>query len=314
MTRAVGVDVGGTKIAAGVVDDDGHVIDRTRVPSPQDDPEQLVAAIGLAVGELRTRHEISAVGVGAAGFIAADQNHIHFSPHLEWGNGPVADQISERLGLPVVIENDANAAAWGEHKYGAGRGFDDHLMLTVGTGIGGGLVLDGELYRGGGGMAAEVGHLTLVRGGRQCECGRRGCWEEYASGSSLERDARDAAARGEAPGLLAVAGSVAAITGALVTEQAQQGSEEAVAMLGVLAESLAAGISSLVSVLDPSVVVVGGGVSSAGHLLLEPLTTALYADLSGGSRRPAPEVRLAVLGNDAGIVGCADLGRRTAQV
>jgi glucokinase len=310
MSRAVGVDVGGTKIAAGVVDDGGRIIDRTRVPSPSDDPQQLIEAVVLAVEELRTRHEVSAVGVGAAGFVAEDRDHVHFSPHLEWGDGPVATQISQRLGLRVVVENDANAAAWAEHVYGAGQGFADQLMLTVGTGIGGGVVLDGELYRGGHGMAAEVGHLSVVRDGRQCECGRRGCWEEYASGSSLERDAREAAARGDAPGLLEAAGSVAAVTGRLVTELAQQGQPDAVALLGTLAESLAHGLSSLVSVLDPSVVVIGGGVSAAGPLLMEPLTTALHADISGGSRRPVPELRLAVLGNDAGLVGCADLARR----
>ena len=310
MTHAVGVDVGGTKIAAGVVSDDGTIIDVARVPSPSDDPQQLIAAVVLAVEELRARHDVSAVGVGAAGFVAADRNHIHFSPHLEWGDGPVADMVAERVGLPVVVENDANAAAWGEHVYGAGRGFDDQLLLTVGTGIGGGVVLDGELYRGAGGMAGEVGHLTLVRGGRQCECGRRGCWEEYASGSSLDRDAREAAARGEVPSLVEAAGGVASVTGRLVTELAQQGNPDAVALLVALAESLATGISSLVSVLDPAVIVIGGGVSAAGALLLEPLTTALHADISGGSRRPVPELRLAELGNDAGLVGCADLARR----
>lgn len=310
MSHAVGVDVGGTKIAAGVVDDEGRIIDRTRLPSPADDPQRLIEAVVLAVQELRSRHEVTAVGVGAAGFVAADRDHVHFSPHLEWGDGPVASQAADRLGLPVVVENDANAAAWGEHVYGAGRGFDDQLLLTVGTGIGGGMVLDGELYRGGGGMAAEVGHMTLVRGGRQCECGRRGCWEEYASGSALEREAREMAGRGEAPTLVDAAGSPAAVTGTLVTELAQQGDATAVALLGQLAATLATGVSSLISVLDPAVVVIGGGVSAAGPLLLEPLTTALYADISGGSRRPVPELRLAVLGNDAGMVGCADLARR----
>jgi glucokinase len=312
MSGAVGVDVGGTKIAAGVVDDGGRIIDRTRVPSPSGDPDLLIAAVAAAVDELRTRHEISAVGVGAAGFVAADRDHVHFSPHLEWGTGPVATQLAQRLQLPVAVENDANAAAWAEHAYGAGRGFADQLMVTVGTGIGGGIVLDGELYRGGAGMAAEIGHLTLVPGGHQCECGRRGCWEEYASGSALERDAQEAAARGEAPGLLAAAGSPEAVTGQLVTDLARSGVPDALALLQGLAVSLASGISSLVAVLDPSVVVVGGGVSAAGDLLLDALVQALRGDISGGSRRPVPQVRLAELGDDAGTVGCADLARRDA--
>jgi glucokinase len=310
MSQAVGVDVGGTKIAAGLVTDDGRIVDRTRVPSPAEDPQMLIDAVVLAVQELQSRHEVSAVGLGAAGFVAEDRNHIHFSPHLEWGDGPVADLVAERVGVRVAVENDANAAAWAEHVYGAGRGFDHQLMLTVGTGIGGGMVLDGELYRGAGGMAAEVGHLTLVRGGRLCDCGRLGCWEEYASGSSLDRDAREAAARGEVPGLVKAAGGLAEVNGHKVTELAQQGNEDALALLKALAESLATGISSLVSVLDPAVVVVGGGVSAVGPLLLDLLTTALRDDISGGSRRPVPELRLAELGNDAGLVGCADLARR----
>ena len=310
MSQAVGVDVGGTKIAAGLVSDAGQILDRTRVPSPADDPQKLIDAVVLAVQELQGRHEVSAVGLGAAGFVAEDRNHIHFSPHLEWGDGPIADLVAERVGVRVAVENDANAAAWAEHVYGAGRGFDDQLMLTVGTGIGGGMVLGGELYRGAGGMAAEVGHLTLVRGGRLCDCGRLGCWEEYASGSSLDRDAREAAARGEVPGLVEAAGGVAAVDGHQVTELAQQGNEDALGLLRAFAESLATGISSLVSLLDPAVVVVGGGVSAAGPLLLDLLTTALHADISGGSRRPVPELRLAELGNDAGLVGCADLARR----
>ncbi len=309
MSRAVGVDVGGTKIAAGVVDDEGRILDRTRLDSPSHDPEHLIGAVVDAVAQLQQRHDVRSVGVGAAGAVAADRDHIHFSPHLEWGGGPVATQVAERVGLPTVVENDANSAAWAEHVYGAGRDHDHTLMLTVGTGIGGGVVLDGELYRGGGGMAGEIGHLTLVRGGRQCECGRRGCWEEYASGSALQRDAQEAAARGEAPHLLDEAGSVSAITGLMVTELAKQGAPDAIALLGELAASLATGVSSLIAILDPTVVVVGGGVSAAGDLLMEPLTTALHADISGGSRRPVPALRLAELGNEAGLIGCADLGR-----
>ncbi len=311
MTCAVGVDVGGTKIAAGVVSDDGEILERTRRPSPTNDASRLIDAIVDAVHELAERHELSAVGIGAAGFVAADRDHIYFSPHLEWGDRPVASTVSERLAMPAVVENDANAAAWGEARYGAGRGFDDQLMVTVGTGIGGGLVLDGELYRGGHGMAAEIGHMTLVRGGRQCECGRLGCWEEYASGSSLERDAREAVARGEAPALLAAARGPASVTGHMVTELAQQGDEDCLTLLAGLGHGLASGISSLLSILDPSVVVIGGGVSAAGRLLLEPLSLALHADISGGSRRPVPQLRIAELGNDAGIVGVADLARRT---
>lgn len=313
MGLAVGVDVGGTKIAAGVVDESGTIIDRTRVPSPADDPEQLRRTITELAVELAGRHDVVAVGVGAAGFVNKDRNALFFSAHVQWGTDRVDDILQDSLGMPVTVENDGNAAAWAEYTYGAGKGVPDQLMVALGTGIGGGLILGGEIYRGGHGVAAEIGHLGLVPRGRLCECGRQGCFEEYASGSSLQRMAREAAADGSAPALLAAAGGdPQAVTGAQVTELAQKGEPEALALFAALAEPLGLGIATLVAILDPTVVVLGGGVSEAGELLLDPTRPALERELSGRGHRPPPELRLAALGNDAGLIGAADLARRAA--
>jgi glucokinase len=310
MSLTIGLDVGGTKIAAGLVDESGVVLRRVRLDSPKHDPDELGDALAVAVERLREGHDIDAVGVGAAGFVSSDRDHVFFAPHLEWGDEGVGTRLSKRTGLRVVVENDANCAAWAERTYGAGKGHRDQLMVALGTGIGGGVILDDRLHRGGHGVAAEIGHITLVEDGRLCQCGRLGCWEEYASGSALVRMAKEAAARGEAPSLLERAGSVVGITGALVTEVALAGAEDARSVFVALAHHLAAGMSTLISVLDPTLIVLGGGVSEAGDLLLHPAREALARETSGDGRVPLPEVVLAQLGNSAGMVGAADLARR----
>jgi glucokinase len=314
MTFAVGVDVGGTKIAAGVVDEQGTVLEQTRLPSPKDDAEELRSAIVGVVEEFRSRHEVAAVGIGAAGFVRANRRGMLFAPHLVWGDDPLADVLQDRLGLPVVMENDGNAAAWAEFVFGAGAGVPDQMTVALGTGVGGGLILGGELYRGGQGVAAEVGHIGLVRDGRPCKCGRRGCLEQYASGSALSSDARQAAREGRAPALLERAGGDPdAVTGQMVTELAEAGDPAAVALFGELGAALAVGIATLVAVLDPDLVLVGGGVSQAGELLLRPTRAALSEEITGRGHRPEPELRLAALGNDAGLIGAADLARRAPR-
>ncbi len=313
MGLAIGVDVGGTKLAAGVVDDSGLVLEQQRVRTP-DDPEALRAAITVLCEDLKERHDVVAVGLGAAGFVDAERSTVFFSAHVAFGGGRIADALGEAIGLPVRIENDGNAAAWAEHTFGAGRGVDHQLLVALGTGIGGGLVLDGELYRGGQGVAAEIGHINYVPGGRLCECGREGCWEEYASGSALQRMGREAAANGDAPTLLARAdGDTDAVTGALITELAREGHAEGLRLFEQLADPLGNGIATLVAVLDPTVVVLGGGVSEAGEFLLAPTRPAVERQLSGRGHRQPPELRLAALGNDAGLIGAADLARRSLR-
>ena len=313
MTLACGVDVGGTKIAGGVIDEDGNILEELRVESPATDSEAIEAAIAGLVAELRARHEIGAVGVGAAGYIDKSRSVVMFAPNIAWRDVDLKTELEERVRLPVVVENDANAAAWGEFRYGAGADAEDLLLVTVGTGVGGGLVLDGEVYRGAFGVGAEIGHMRVVPNGILCGCGNHGCFEQYASGSALVREARAAASGGSllARGLLDRAGGDAGkITGPLVTEAARDGDPFAMEQLAALGKWLGEGIASLAAILDPAVVVIGGGVSEAEELLLGPVRAAFATQLPGRGHRPRLEIRKAQLGNRAGLIGAADLARR----
>ncbi|MCW2793586.1 MAG: glkA 1 [Nocardioides sp.] len=313
MTLACGVDVGGTKIAGGVIDEDGTILEEHRVESPATDSEAIEDAIAGLVKELSSRHDIAAVGVGAAGYINKARSTVLFSPNLAWRDVDLKGELERRLDLPVVIENDANAAAWGEFRFGAGHDVDDLLLVTVGTGVGGGVVLDGELYRGAFGVGAEIGHMRVVPDGIVCGCGKKGCFEQYGSGSALVREARAAAAGGSPlsqPLLKLAGGDPLKITGPLITDAARDGDPFAIGQLAILGTWLGEGIASLTEVLDPAVVVIGGGVSEAGELLLAPVRAAFLPQLTAHEHRPILEIRKARLGNRAGLIGAADLARR----
>ncbi len=307
-----GIDIGGTKIAGAVVDGDGHVVAEDRVESPATDPTAMEEAAARLVAGFAAEHGITAVGVGAAGYVASDRSTVLFAPNIAWRNEPLGADLARLTGLPVVVENDANAAAWGEFRYGAGRDIDDQLLVTVGTGVGGGIVIDGALLRGAHGVGAEIGHLCVVPDGRVCGCGNHGCLEQYASGTALVRAAREAVA---ASSLLArdllqrAEGDPAKITGPMITAAAQDGDRFAIEQFERLGQWLGHGIASLAAVLDPAVVVIGGGVSEAGALLIDPLRASFEHELSGRGYRPTAEIRLAELGNRAGVIGAADLAR-----
>ena len=313
MTLACGIDVGGTKIAGAIVDEDGEVLAHSRVESPAADVEAIEDAIAGLVTTLREEHDVASVGIGAAGYVDKARATVLFAPNLAWRGVDLRTEIEERVGLPVVVENDANAAAWGEFRFGAGHDVDDLLLVTVGTGVGGGLVLDGGLYRGAFGVGAEIGHLRVVPGGRRCGCGNLGCFEQYASGTALVRNAREAVREGDflaRPLLDRARGVVEDIDGPMITDAALAGDTFALEQLAEVGRWLGEGIASLAAVLDPAVVAVGGGVSEAGDLLLGPLRAAFGANLSGRGHRPVLEIRQASLGNQAGVIGAADLARR----
>lgn len=311
-TLTCGIDIGGTKIAGAVVDPDGNVVAEDRVESPATDPTAMEEAAAHLVAGFAAEHGITAVGVGAAGYVASDRSTVLFAPNIAWRNEPLGADLARLTGLPVVVENDANAAAWGEFRYGGGADVDDQLMVTVGTGVGGGIVIDGALLRGAHGVGAEIGHLCVVPDGRVCGCGNHGCLEQYASGTALVRAAREAVA---ASSLLArdllqrAEGDPAKITGPMITAAARDGDRFAIEQFERLGQWLGHGIASLVAVLDPAVVVIGGGVSEAGALLIDPLRASFEHELSGRGYRPTAEIRLAELGNRAGVIGAADLAR-----
>ena len=312
MGLTIGVDVGGTKVLAGVVDELGNVLERDRENTPKTDPAAIAEVIGSLVSGLRARHDVEAVGIGAAGFIDLDRANVLFAPNLVWRDEPLTERVSKLIDLPIVVENDANCHAWAEYRFGAARGKRNVVAVIVGTGIGGGLVLDGQLFRGGFGIAAEFGHVRAVPGGRVCGCGNHGCWEQYCSGMALVREARDLATAApiRMPKLLeSVGDDLAAITGPLVTEAALAGDAGALECFDVVGRWLGEGLASLAAILDPDCFVVGGGVADAGHLLMDPARAAFSGSLTGGAYRPHPPVVAAQLGSAAGLVGAADLAR-----
>ena len=314
----VGVDIGGTKVAAGVVTYDGRVLDHVRRETPDrtKTPDVVEDTIVGAVRELMGRHDVHAVGIGAAGFVDATRSHVLFAPHLSWRNEPLREAVSSRLRLPVVIENDANAALWAEWRFGAARGQTYVICVNLGTGIGGALLANGTLLRGRFGVAGEFGHMQVVPGGRRCECGNRGCWEQYASGNALVREARELAAANSpvAFALLERAGGeVSAITGPLITDAARAGDPAARELFDEIGQWLGVGIANLAAAFDPGTVVIGGGLSEAGELLLGPARDAFARSLTGRRFRPEAHIVPAQLGNTAGLVGAADLARPFAR-
>ncbi|MGL5858697.1 MAG: ROK family glucokinase [Angustibacter sp.] len=315
---AIGIDVGGTKVAAGLVDVDGRVLRRARRPTPHRTraPQVVEDTIAEAIEELRDHRQAIAVGIGAAGFIDASQSTVLFAPHLSWRHEPLRDAVRRRVGLPVLVDNDANAALWAEARFGAGRGHGNVVEVNLGTGIGGALLVGGQLYRGQFGVAGELGHVQVVPGGHRCECGNRGCWEQYASGNAVVREARELAhARSPlAYRMLELAGGEPdRITGPLVTQAATAGDPAARELLEDAGRWLGVGLANLAAVLDPGMFIVGGGVSEAGDLLLEPAREAFRRQLTGRGFRPEAEIVPARLGNDAGLVGAADLARDAAR-
>ncbi|WP_407317554.1 ROK family glucokinase [Isoptericola halotolerans] len=313
--HAIGVDIGGTKIAVGVVDEAGRILAKVRRDTAADDVASIDRAIADACTELAAEHEVGAIGLAAAGFVSPDRSSVLFAPNIAWREYPLAQRVSDLVDLdvPVVVENDANAAGWAEFRFGAARSATDMLLLTIGTGLGGAVVVDRELVRGKWGVAAEVGHMRVVPGGHYCGCGHEGCWEQYASGTALVRDARQAAtATPDRAGRLVelAGGDPADITGPQITQAAQDGDELAIELLATLGRWIGEGSASVAALLDPELIVLGGGVGAAGDLLLTPVRKAYEAQLSALGHRPVAQIELAQQGNEAGIIGAADLARR----
>lgn len=313
MSLTIGIDVGGTKVLGGVVDESGNILEKARRDTPRQGGSELTKTIAEVALELMRNHKIKAVGVSAAGFVSSDRKTMLATPNIAGWNGVNLDaELTELIGTDVVIENDGNAAAWGEAVFGAGRGEAHMLLLTIGTGIGAGIVVNGQLHRGAFGVAAEIGHMRVVPEGHLCGCGARGCFEQYASGSGLMRHVREAIAATPdiARNLLALGdGTIEGLKGHHVTEAARAGDVVALAAFNTTAQWLGAGIASLCAILDPAIVVIGGGVVDAGEILLEPTRANMERKMPFSGKHPSPKLVAATLGNDAGLVGVADLAR-----
>ncbi|NBT46221.1 MAG: ROK family protein [Actinobacteria bacterium] len=309
--KTVGIDIGGTKIAGVLLGADDSVIREDRVPTPANDPEAIIEAVVHLVEDLRAGEELLAVGVAAAGFINASQSEVMYSPNLNWRNEPLKAKLESRLGLPVFIENDANAAGWAEHRFGAAKGISNMMMITIGTGVGGAIVTDGRLFRGGFGIGAELGHWRFVPNGKPCGCGQRGCLEQYASGTALLNNAKDLVNSGveKAKRLLELSGRAENLDGQMIFEAIQENDPAALELLEELGTNIGIAIASMVAILDPEVAVIGGGVSLLGDRLLQPIRRAYLEHLPAKGFRPEISIVAALLTNEAGAIGAADLAR-----
>jgi glucokinase len=307
--ETIGVDLGGTKMLVGVLDGT-ETLWESREASTGQSEDELVELLVREVSEARdARPDAKAVGLGIPATIDHDAGVAVSAVNLPLSDVPVRDVISERVGLPVYLDNDANAAALAEYLFGAAQGKPDMVMLTVGTGIGGGLILSGEVYRGSTGAAAELGHTVIQADGPPCQgnCPNHGCVEALASGTALGREGRAAAesAPGSALGRMLAAGK--AVDGRAVTEAAIAGDETAVSVFELIGSRLGVACSSFANIFQPDAIVVGGGVIAAGDLLLEPARRELRERaLTPMNRTPILE---AILGNDAGMIGAAAMAR-----
>lgn len=306
---AVGIDFGGTKVLGAIVDQRGNIVAEQRVPTPYDG-ESLLNAIAGLVNSLEEEAKVTSVGVGvgAAGLVDRD-GVLHYGPNVGGvTNVDVQGGIQKRLpNHKVRVDNDANAATWGECLFGAGRRTREMAMITLGTGIGGGIITSGKLFRGEAGFAAEFGHMTIEHNGVMCSCGKHGCWEAYASGRALGRLGREAAADAAFERGIELAGHVDNVKGEHVTAAARMGDAAALAVLDDFSKWLATGMATLIAFLDPQLIVVGGGLAEDSDLYLE--TTKKYLDnvIFGNANRPPVEVAVATLGERAGAVGAAML-------
>jgi glucokinase len=316
MTLAIGVDVGGTKVAAGLVDEDGQILAKLKRSTPAASPARTEQAIADVINELLAGRQVAAIGLGAAGFVDSARATMLFAPNLAWRDEPLKHRVEERLGREVVVENDANASAWAEARFGAARGYRDLMLVAVGTGIGASIIIGGELYRGRWGIAGEPGHIRVVPDGRLCGCGNRGCWEQYCSGNALVAEAREFASRTPkgAMRLLQLGGGLPeGISGPEITQAASEGDPAALRCFQIVGGWLGQGLADLAAILDPACFVIGGGLSEAGDLLLDPARATFEHALTGRGHRPFAEIKVAQLGEDAGIVGAADLARAAAH-
>lgn len=297
----IGVDIGGTCVRAAAVSGDGELLAEIVEATPHTalDIEDLL--VGMC-GHLAARRDVHAVGLAVAGFISSDCSRVMFAPHLAWRDAPVPALLSDRLGLPVVMDHDVNCAAWAEYRTGAAAGTGTSLVIAVGTGIGAGMVCGGRIYRGRYGVAPELGHVTAVPDGRPCPCGKRGCLERYCSGTALVDDVAEAIAHGAVTPLAEHSGE---LTGRAVGAAARAGDPVAQSAFAQLATHLGTAMALAADVLDPEIIVIAGGVSAAADLFLPSAVATFRGQLTGGAYRPEPTVAVAHHGTAASTVGAA---------
>lgn len=306
---SIGCDIGGTNLRAAVVNASGEILASHAVVSPKSVGE-LEDAIGEVVDKLAGEHDVQAVGLAVAAFLDPSCELVRFAPHLPWRDRPVRAILEEKLGLPVVLEHDANSAAWGEYRFGGARGADDWVLFALGTGIGATLMSGGEIYRGAFGTAPEFGHLPVVPGGRACPCGKRGCLERYCSGTALEQTCAELLEAGGRSEQLSALVREGTLSGDAIFRAARGGDPVAEEAVADFLAWLGQGLSMVADTLDPELILLGGGVAADLQPYLEQAGALMAAGVVGAGHRPLPALRCAELGPVAGMIGVADLARR----
>ncbi|MFP4311219.1 MAG: ROK family protein [Nitriliruptoraceae bacterium] len=311
MTDAIGIDIGGTQLRAAVVSPEGRIVDRERRPTPAEDPASLLDTLVAVLEDVGDRHGAGLpAGIGIAGLVTADGT-VRYGPNIGVRDLPLADRLRERTGAEVVVANDASLAALGEQRAGAAQAHQDLVLVTLGTGVGGGVVVSGRLVTGARGFAGELGHIVVAEGGRPCPCGNRGCVEAYASGSAIGALARD---RLVDPTTVSSLRELEQVSGPDVTAAARAGDAVAIDVLTEAGTWLGVALGSIVNVLDPEVILLGGGAAAAASPWVLPAATdSMARHLVGSHWREPPPVRLAQLGDDAGVVGAAMLALDAAE-
>jgi len=315
----VGVDLGGSKIAAAIVNDEGEIIERVHMPTKADaGPEAVVSGVIKACESLleNSNHKPLSIGIGVPGTVRDDIGLVVFTPNLPLKNIFMTKELSDKYNCPVRLGNDANCAALGEAVAGGAKGAKDVAMITLGTGLGGGIIINGKLHTGLSGAGGEIGHMVIFSGGRECGCGRRGCWEAYAAATGLKKTALEYMQKHPESLMWELCvGLVERLDGRTVFDAYRADDPAAMLTVGQYIEHLAIGIVNIVNILEPELFCVGGGVSNAWDCIEEPLKSAVELEKFMRFSEGAPKTRLvkAVLGNDAGIIGAAMLGREWAN-
>ncbi len=304
----IGIDLGGTFIKGGVVDGEGKILLSDKIPTECDrGAEHVAERIASLTTDLIARagvkkEEVRGVGIGSPGMIDSARGVVVYSNNLRWKDFAIGETVEKRIGLPVRVENDANVAAYGEACFGAGKGFRDLVMITLGTGVGGGIILDGKIFEGNGSAGAEIGHSVIVAGGEECTCGRRGCLECYASATGLIRETRRAIAA-HPESAMAKEKEIDGRTAFLYRDSDPAAKEVTDRYIALLA----CGITNFANIFRPEIVLIGGGISGEGKRLTDELQKLVDREIYGGDKGPRVEVRCAALGNSAGLLGAAAL-------
>lgn len=312
MKYIFGVDIGGMSVKIGLVDLDGKILLKETVITDRN-PAKLVEDVANIINEMLIKcnlsfNDVLGVGVGCPGMINSEKGTVDCWENLDWLDVELVSMLNEKLGVPVRLSNDANAAIMAEVVWGAAKNYKNAIMLTLGTGVGGGVVIDGKLFEGGEGKGTELGHITIVKDGIYCNCGRKGCLEVYASATALMNQTKDAMLEDKSSLMWKLAnGSIDNVNGKIPFEASKQGDISAIKVVDKYVEYLSDGIMSLLNIFRPEVVLVGGGVSGAGDYLINKIKAYCEKYYYGMNKTPVPEIKVASLGNDAGILGAASL-------